>query len=117
VDWIADETATLTLLVGAKQIEVNADYQPEKGVPAAVTPVGELYMPLEGLIDIEEETKRLEKEIAKVTAELDKADKKLTNPNFVERAKPEIVEEHRNRRADWQKKLEQLNEMLGNLKA
>lgn len=114
-DWVGEETGTLTLLLSAQAIEIDPDYQPVKGVPATVTPLGKLYMPLEGLIDVEEETKRLQKEISKVTAELEKADKKLNNPNFVERAKPEIVEEHRQRRAEWQKKLEQLEEMLGNL--
>jgi valyl-tRNA synthetase len=104
------------LLIGAKGIDVNADYQPEQGVPAAVTAVGELYMPLDGLIDVGEETKRLEKEITKVAKELEKADQKLGNPSFMERAKPEIVEEHRQRRGEWQKRLEQLKEMLSNLK-
>ncbi len=115
VDWVDEETDTLALLIGTAGIEVRADYQPEKGVPAAVTAVGELYMPLEGLIDVAEETKRLEKEIGKVTKELEKTDKKLANPNFVERARPEIVDEIRQRRTDWQKRLEQLEEMLGNL--
>ena len=116
VDWVAEETNTLRLLIGAKGIDVNADYQPEQGVPAAVTAVGELYMPLDGLIDVGEETKRLEKEITKVAKELEKADQKLGNPSFMERAKPEIVEEHRQRRGEWQKRLEQLKEMLSNLK-
>ncbi len=116
VPWITEEVDTFALLVGASAIDVDESYQPDKGVPAAVTEVGELYMPLDGLIDVEEEAKRLEKEITKVAQELEKADKKLSNPNFVERAKPEIVDEHRQRRADWQKRLQQLKEMLANLK-
>ncbi|MDB4526930.1 hypothetical protein N9207_00315, partial [bacterium] len=77
--------------------------------------LGELYMPLDGLIDIEEETKRLQKEITKVEKELEKVDKKLANPNFVDRASAAIVDEHRQRRADWDKRLEQLREMIANL--
>ena len=114
-DWVAEETRTLCLLIGASEIAVEADYQPGKGVPASVTDLGELYMPLDGLIDIEEETKRLTKEVAKVEKELEKVDKKLGNANFVDRASPEIVAEHRQRREDWHKRLEQLREMLANL--
>ena len=115
-DWVEEEVKTMALLVGAAGIEVVPDYQPAKGVPATVTAVGELYMPLEGLIDVAEETKRLEREVAKVTNELDKADRKLGNPNFIQRANPEVVAEHRQRRAGWKKRLEQLGEMLANLK-
>ena len=114
-DWLDGVTTTLKTLIGAESIEVDPSYQPAQGVPAAVTALGEIYMPLDGLIDVLEESKRLNKEIAKVEQELQKADKKLSNPNFVDRAKPEIVAEHKERRADWQKKLNQLQEMLGNL--
>ena len=114
-DWVAGEVGTLCLLIGASEIAIDPDYQSEKGVPAAVTALGELYMPLDGLIDIEEETKRLQKEMTKVEKELEKVDKKLANPNFVDRASTEIVDEHRQRRADWDKRLEQLREMLANL--
>ncbi len=114
-DWVNAETRTLQLLIGAEAIDVQPNYEPGKGVPAAITPIGEIYMPLEGLIDVEEESKRLLKELTKIETELEKADKKLSNPNFVERAKPEIVEEHRQRRADWQTKRDQLAEMLDNL--
>jgi len=113
--WEAGEVGTLCLLIGASEIAIDGDYQSEKGVPAAVTALGELYMPLDGLIDIEEETKRLQKEITKVEKELEKVDKKLANPNFVDRASAAIVDEHRQRRADWDKRLEQLREMIANL--
>ena len=113
--WVAGEVGTLCLLIGASEIAIDGDYQSEKGVPAAVTALGELYMPLDGLIDIEEETKRLQKEITKVEKELEKVDKKLANPNFVDRASAAIVDEHRQRRADWDKRLEQLREMIANL--
>lgn len=115
VDWVGAQTETLALLVGAAGIDVDPEYQPEKGVPAAATDIGEVYMPLDGLIDVAEEKKRLEKEIAKVSKELEKTEKKLSNPNFVERAKPEIVDEIRQRQTDWQKRLEQLQEMQSNL--
>jgi valyl-tRNA synthetase len=53
----------------------------------------EVYVPLEGVIDIDKETDRLNKQMGKVKKELADKQKKLSNPNFVEKAKREVVEE------------------------
>ena len=53
----------------------------------------EVYVPLEGVIDIEKEVDRLTKQTGKVKKELEEKRKKLSNPNFVEKAKREVVEE------------------------
>ena len=53
----------------------------------------EVYVPLEGVIDIEKEVDRLTKQMGKVKKELEEKLKKLSNPNFVEKAKREVVEE------------------------
>ncbi len=111
-DWVRDEGATMALLCGAAGVEFSSDYEPSKGTPAAVTPVGELYLPLEGLVDIEAERKRLGAEIAKVEKELSKSEAKLGNEKFIERAKPEVVQQERERRQAWREKLAQLREML-----
>ena len=53
----------------------------------------EVYVPLEGVIDIEKEVDRLTKQMGKVKKELEEKLKKLNNPNFVEKAKRDVVEE------------------------
>lgn len=55
-------------------------------------------LPLAGIIDIEAEKSRLKKEIDKCDKEIDGIDKKMSNPNFVDKAPVEIVEENRERR-------------------
>jgi valyl-tRNA synthetase len=52
-----------------------------------------VYVPLEGVIDIDKEKERLDKQINKVRKELEAKQKKLSNKNFLEKAKKEIVEE------------------------
>lgn len=52
----------------------------------------EVYVPLEGLVDIEKEVARLEKELNKVDKELDRVSKKLSNPSFLEKAPSHVVE-------------------------
>ena len=100
-EWVAGELATLARLINAEAISTDADFTPGRGVPRILTPSGELYMPLEGLIDVEAELDRLGKEIAKVEKELQTVRKKLSNESFVNHAPAAVVEEHRKRETDW----------------
>ncbi|OUJ04358.1 valine--tRNA ligase [Acetobacter cibinongensis] len=68
-----------------------------KGCAQAVLDEATLIIPLEGLIDITVERDRLQKELTKAEDEIGKTEKKLANENFVARAKPEIVQEMRER--------------------
>ena len=105
----------LALLAGASEIVPDSAYEATKGTPAALTPVGEVYLPMEGLIDVEAERARLTKEIEKIKIEVKKCEGKLGNASFVDRAPPEVVEQEKARLAEWQAKLAQLQEMLDGL--
>jgi valyl-tRNA synthetase len=77
------------------------DAVPALGLAArAVLPGAELAVPLEGLIDVEVERKRLSKELEKARNERIPLSKKLENPNFVDRAAPDVVEATRARVAE-----------------
>ncbi|MBB5352040.1 valyl-tRNA synthetase [Haloferula luteola] len=110
--WLPDETDTLALLVGAEKIDLDATYEAPKGTPASLTGLGEFYMPLEGLIDVEAEKDRLGKEMEKIRKEVAKSESKLGNASFVERAPAEVVEQEKSRLDEWKTKLGQLQEML-----
>ena len=76
--------------------------------PAATGLVGELklFVPLEGLVDLDAERARLDKEIARVSAEKDKSEAKLAK--FSDKVPPAVVEQERQRLADWTAQLETL---------
>ena len=74
--------------------------------------LGTLFLPLEGLIDVEAEKARLEKELEKIAKEVEKVEKKLGNKGFVDRAPAEVVQEHQQRLVDWQQKLEHTRKSL-----
>lgn len=112
--WLADETDVLGLLAGG-EVEIMAGYDAPKGTPAAVTDVGEVYMPLEGLIDVDAEKARLNKEIVKVEIEVKKCDGKLGNKAFIDKAPTELVDREKARREEWAQKLKQLQEMHASL--
>jgi valyl-tRNA synthetase len=81
----------------------------------------EVYVPLEGLIDLREEQERLRRELAKVEQSLDRVTKKLTNEEFLGKAPPVVVSRERAARAellDAQAKLrEGLSRITAHLKA
>jgi valyl-tRNA synthetase len=113
--WLAAESKVLALLAGAGAIELDSAYEAPKGTPATITPVGEVYMPLEGLIDVEAERARISKEIESVRQEVKKCEGKLGNASFVDRAPADVVEQEKARLEDWRQKLAQLGEMLAAL--
>ena len=77
----------------AKLDDTNIDTKAKRPAAsaAAITDIAVIYMPLEGLLDIDAETARLEKQIAKIEKELTSSDAKLANKNFVENAPENIV--------------------------
>lgn len=72
----------------------------------------EVALPLEGLIDFAQERERLTKEQAKLKAEAERLEKQLGNPQFVERAPAEKVEELRQRVADIDQRMNALEQNL-----
>ena len=72
----------------------------------------ELYMPLEGLIDLEEERKRLEGEKVKLEAEVARCEKMLSNPGFINKAPQSKIEEEKAKLAKYQEMLDKVKESL-----
>jgi len=99
------DAEVIKLLLNAESLEVNADYQPPKGTPVVASPLGELFLPLEGLIDVAAEKIRLVKEIEKIQSEIVKVEQKLANPNFTTKVPPAVLAEHEQRLLDWRAKL------------
>jgi len=93
-------------LAGVCALEFGTS-RPEKS-SVAVLPGCEVYVPLAGVVDVEKELDRMKKEIANLEKLTAGIDAKFANPNFAARAKPEVVEAERHRRAEFSSKLERL---------
>jgi len=101
----ATDVEVLKLLLNAEAVEVNPNFQSSKNVLAVRADLGELFLPLEGLIDTEAEKSRLKKEIEKAESEISKVEQKLNNPAFAQKVPANVLDEHKQRLADWQSKL------------
>jgi valyl-tRNA synthetase len=74
-----------------------------------------IALPLAGVIDVAAERTRLEKELAKVTAETARIDAKLANADFIARAPEEVVEGEREKREEADGRRAKINEALTRL--
>ena len=91
------------------QITIGAKIEKSKVSASSVLGEMDLIIPLEGMMDFEEERGRIEKELKKIEKDLIFLDKKLSNPNFVKKAPAEVIEKDEKRKAtlsDKQVKLE-----------
>lgn len=103
-------------LVRASEVSISEKLDAPKASARAVLLGGaELAVPLEGLIDFEQERQRLNREQQKLQAEAAKLEAQLGNPNFVERAPAERVNEVRARIADIAQRSSQLQQTVENL--
>ncbi len=72
----------------------------------------ELYMPLEDLIDFEEERKRLEQEKQKLQNEVSRCEKMLSNPGFINKAPQSKIDEEKAKLIQYKEMLEKVEESL-----
>jgi len=86
----------------------------EKPEDASIQVAGDvqIFVPLRGLVNVEEEEKRLLKEIAKIDKEIEMFSKKLENPSFVDRAPVEVVAKEREKLAEVTGKKQVLKDSL-----
>jgi valyl-tRNA synthetase len=74
------------------------------------------FIPLEGIINVEEEIQRQRKEAEKLQNFINSHEKKLANEGFISRAPEELVQQHRDTLAGWKKQLESIDEIIQQLK-
>ena len=88
---------------------------PEAGSVTVVTHAAQISMPLAELVDLEKEKARMEKELKKNSAELEKLNTKLNNPGFVNKAPAHVVEAERERSVKLTELVAKLEEQLKNM--
>jgi len=96
--------AYITRFCNPDELKMGLDLEaPDKAMTAVVSGV-ELFLPLEGLINFEEEMARLKKELEKWNKEVERVQKKLSNEGFLKKAPEKIIAEERAKEKDYLEK-------------
>ena len=103
-------------LARVSTLEVTKDLSRPKGAASAVLTGAELFVPLEGLVDVAVEIKKLSREEEKVLKELSRVEKRLTNENFLKKAPQEVVAKERARAEELRERLTRIRENIARLK-
>ena len=109
---LEDNQAHIKTLGRVGQLTIGTQVAKPEHAASAVIRDAEIFIPLEGLIDLEQERNRLEKEIVRVNQLLEKVSKKLSNEDFLKRAPREIIQKEKAKKDDYGKMLEKLNRNL-----
>jgi valyl-tRNA synthetase len=109
LEALSRQAAAIQILARVRELHCNADGGPPAAAAKAIVDAVEIFIPLTGIIDFQEEAKRLDRELEKLTKEVSQAQRKMENADFLAKAPAEVV-------AKEQAKLQAQTEKLTKLK-
>ena len=112
---LEDHKVYLDRLVKIDDLKCDSNIDKPSQSATAVVQGMELFIPLANLIDIDDEIKRLEKQISDMNGRLSAVNGKLNNANFIDRAPDNIVDNEKRKQAEYQSSLEKLKQNLKSL--
>lgn len=113
---IEHNTDYLANFVHPKNLKVATEIEAPKLAKNAVVKGAQVFVPLEELVDLGEEIEKLQRDQAKLKAEIARIDKKLGNAGFVSKAPAAVVDEQKTKRADYESQLEAVDARIADLK-
>ena len=115
IDVLNELSAQIISLARVGNLTVACGAEKPAESAAVVVDGAEVYSVLTGMVDFEAERVRLAKEQKKLSGEVTKLDKKLSNPGFLSKAAPEIIEKDRAKLADAKDQLARIEAQLAEL--
>ncbi|NLG68672.1 MAG: valine--tRNA ligase [Firmicutes bacterium] len=115
---LAEHADDIRRLAGVSELGIEAPgpERPKDAVPAVAGPQMEIFVPLAGLVDADEELRRLGKELAEVEQLLSRWRGMLANPAFVDRAPRDVVESTRRKQEEAEQRRARLVEQMEQLR-
>ncbi|MGI6469641.1 MAG: valine--tRNA ligase [Syntrophomonadaceae bacterium] len=116
-NMLQDNSSLITEMANLSQVQIVAQLEHKpKQAAASVLAGTEVYVPLGGAIDVDKEIQRLQKEARAAEAEMEKAEAKLNNPQFMTKAPPQVVAKEQEKLQEARIKREGILERLQVLK-
>jgi valyl-tRNA synthetase len=109
------EAATITLLARVAELDLDYDQETLRKALTLVVAGAQVFLPVEGLVDVARERTRLGKEIGRLGQELAAVRAKLTKPSFLDKAPAEVVANEREKERRFAEKLSALERNLAML--
>jgi valyl-tRNA synthetase len=110
--FLREQQPYLRALARAVMAEAHASGERPKGAATAVVGAIEIYLPLDDLVNLEEERARLSKEVGKIEDELARVQKKLANRDFMAKAKAEVIQKEKDKAVQFEEKIRTLRSSL-----
>ncbi len=109
---ISQNSWILNKLQSLESLTIEANLEKPKASSSAIVGNLEVFVPLVGLIDVDKEKERLQKEITRIEGFLKQVNGKLNNERFVGSAPEQVVQNERNKKRDGEANLEKLTQQL-----
>ncbi len=115
--FLNSQADSLKTLLNASEVEISlADYDRSQGAaPSALSNLGTIYLPLAGLIDVEAEKVKLEKQRVDYEKWIKSSEAKLSNERFLAKAPEQVVADAKAHLAELKEKLARVNELIDSL--
>ena len=99
-----------------KGLTVAAEIEAPKLAKTAVIPGAQIFVPLTELVNVDDELAKMEKEEKRLEGEVQRAEKKLANKGFVDHAPEDVVNNEKEKKADYESQLAGVRERIQDLK-
>jgi valyl-tRNA synthetase len=115
-ELLVADTGAVKIALRCENLTIDIDLKTEKAVPSAMSQLGTVYLPVEDVIDVEAELKRLNDELLKINGFISNATKKLSNERFVNNAPEDVVAQVRETKVGLLAKADKIKGMMESLK-
>jgi valyl-tRNA synthetase len=116
MDFVKENQKDILYLAKAQSVKIDYKLEKPSGSATGANEICEVYIPLEGIIDINREYDRLKKELEKTNIDYIRTKSKLRNSNFISKAPKEIIEKEKIKMEEFESKIEKLDNNLAVLK-
>ena len=114
-EFLSGEAESMAALIKSCGVKIDPAYSSSGSVPTSLVNGCEIFMPLQGIVDLKQERKRLSRKLEKARTELGRVEARLRNPDFLSKAPPEVRQKNESRKEELSREAEKLDDILSRL--